>query len=360
MNKRTNTLYRIVLIIMRFWNYIIANIDVLRKRMLSFLVFVAISSAFWVYRSLDDIYVTRIKYPVKYINIPQNKLLAGNPPQAIHLKIKGRGYALMGNIINTPTLNLNVNDFSLFSQSKDSFRVYLVSRDAVNWLTNELNNESDGPLEIIAVEPDTISFSFTRSYAKKIAVMPRFADEKTLFARQHMLNGYIKTEPDSVTIIGPANNIDTIVYAYTKAIKLNNLNDSVTKKIDLETNKKYKYSASKVKVTIPVDRFTESTKDVAINVRNCPDSIRVKLFPGSVRLTYRVTLSMYNQVLESDFSPYVDYADINNLLQENNPKLKVQLGPTSDYVHSVNFFPQEVEFLIELKNDKSWLNRGNR
>jgi hypothetical protein len=338
----------------------VENNKIIRKRLLTFLVFVLISSAFWVYRALDDIYTTSVKYPVNYINLPSNKVLAGNPPREISINLKGNGYTILRNIIKPPVLDLNVNDFSLYSQSKDSLNVYFISRFAFEWFKNEINSENRSPVEIISIKPDTITFNFTRSYAKKIPVKLIFNDEKHVFARQHMLNGKILIVPDSILVSGPANYIDTMKYVYTEALDISEIKDTITKKLDIIEYMAVNYSSVKVKITIPVDRFTESMIEVPVSVKNAPDSILIKVFPRTVKVTYKVTLTMYNLVSEADFAPYVDYSNVNNQNSISNPRLNVYLDSIPIYTHSVSIYPQDVEYLIELNNDKNWLNRGNR
>jgi YbbR domain-containing protein len=276
------------------------------------------------------------------------------------LRIKGTGYALLSNKINPPLINLDVNDFSLYSQSKDSLTVYLISRFAREWFSNEVNLENASPLEIISISPDTISFNFTRTYSKKVPVALKYYNQQDVFARQHMQNGKILIEPDSILIIGPANLIDALNYISTKPLKISELKDTASKKIDIEVNQGIKYSSERVRVTIPVDRFTESTLEVPISAKNLPDSIRIKTFPRTVNITYNVTLTMYNMVSETDFYPYVDYLDITKNITSQEFKLKVHLDSAPDYIHSVSFRPKNVEFLIERNDDKNRIDRGNR
>jgi hypothetical protein len=340
-----------LLIVVRFFNYLAANNKGIRKRLLTFLIFVFISSAFWLYRALDDVYTTTIQYPVNYINLPKNKVLAGNPPQVISIKVKGYGYTLLSNMIKPPILDLNVNDFSLFSQTNDSLNVYFISRYSYDWFKEEINGKNHSPVQIVGIEPDTVKFSFSRSYAKKVPVKLVFNTQKQIFARQHMLNGKIRIEPDSIMVAGSANGIDTMHYVYSEIIDVSDLKDTIIKKVDLVENRLMKYSTTKVKYTIPVDRFTESDLEVPVSVRNIPDSISMKVFPRTVKVTYMVTLTMYNSVSESDFNPYIDYKEVNGNNEDANPKLNVYLDSVPGYTYSVSWYPQSVEYLIERNND---------
>lgn len=351
MKNKSNNLYRLLLITIRFFNYLAANNKTIRKRLVTFLIFTLVSTAFWLYRTLDDSYTTTIKYPIKYINVPSNKVLTGNPPKEISVVLTGNGYTLLSNIIHPPTLKLNVNDFSLSNQSKDSMGVFFISRFAYEWFRTEINSENNSPVEIISIKPDTISFNFTRTYAKKIPVKLLFNQERNIFARQHMLNGKIIIVPDSIVVTGPANYIDTMDFVLCEPLKISEIKDTIVKKANLIENPVLKYSTTKIKITIPVDRFTESILEVPVSVKNVPDSIIVKVFPRTVKITYKVTLTRYNLISEADFNPYVDYTEVINQNRLSIPKLKVYLDTTPAYTHSVSLYPQDVEYLIELNND---------
>jgi hypothetical protein len=359
LKDNSNTSLRLLLVVIRLKNYALVNYKPLRKKFFSFLIFVFLSSSFWFYRALDDVYVVTVNYPVKYINIPSNKILSGNPTQKIIMRVRGKGFTILSNKIAPPTLDLDVNDFSLFSQSEDSLSLYLLSRYAHEWFAAELSNKNNQSLEILNISPDTIAFNFTRTSTKNIPVQAVFTNAQNLFARQHMLNGEIIIVPDSVLVIGPASMLDTIHYLFTLPINVSELQDTLNKKVNLAGIDGTKFTTDKVKVLVPVDRFTESTVEVPVSIWHAPDSIDLKIFPGAVKITYNVSLSKYNLGNKSDFYPYIDYFDIAQNSLTENAKLKVHLDTVPDYARSITIYPSNVEYLIEITHAKSGSNRGD-
>jgi YbbR domain-containing protein len=161
-------------------------------------------------------------------------------------------------------------------------------------------------------------------------------------------------------LIGPANLLDTIDKVVTVPIKNSELSDTLEKKVNLASIPGTSLPVKKVKVIIPVDRFTEASVEVPLAIKNLPDSVDIKIFPGSIKLTYSVTLSMYNKSRKSDFLPYVDFNDIDLTALSENSRLKVHLDSVPTYARSVSLYPSNVEFLIEIKHAKNRINRGNR
>lgn len=351
--------YRIFLILIRLRNYVVSKYTTIRKRIVVFLIFFILSASFWFYRALDDTYADNIKYPLKYINLPQNKILASQPLDKITLRVRGNGYTLLNNKLNPPTLELNVNDFSLGSQSIDSLSLFLISRQAKEIFAAELSKKNNDPLEILSTYPDTILFSFTKTRTKKIPVYPKFTNKENLFARQYMLNGKIIIIPENIVVVGPYSIIDTLSRVYTEPMNLVALKDSVSKKVKLKRINGVRFLDEKVKIKIPVDKFTETSIEKLIDIRNAPDSLNIKVFPRTVKIKYKVTLSQYDEVAASGFKPYIKYTDASSAITPDQ-RIKVYIDTLPEFAHSVDIYPKSVEFLIERKNAKNRLNWGNR
>ena len=358
MGKDQTSRYKIVLILLRARSYIAANYSTIRKRLLVFLVFLFLSATFWFYRALDDDYVDNITYPLVFDNEPRNKILANKPLEKITLRVRGNGYTLLNHKINPPELTLDMNDFSLGSQSIDSLSLYLITRQAKEIFTAELSENNNDPLEILSTSPDTILFSYTKTRTKNVPVKLIFSDRDNLFARQFSLNGPIQVEPEFIRIVGPMAIIDTISYISTEPIDLISLNDSVNQKVNLDNIHGIRLLDEQVKIMIPVDKYTEAQINVPLFTRHVPDSLNLKLFPRSVKIKYKITLSKYEEVDQSNFIPYVDYLDAAS--SDPNQKIKVFIDtlplPSSD----VEITPSSVEFLIEKNHDENRTDRGNR
>ncbi len=358
MGKNQIRQFRIVLLLLRFRGYIIANYATIRKRFFVFFIFFILSTIFWFYRALDDTYADNIVYPLKIINQQKNKILANEPPDKITLRVRGNGYTLLSHKINPPHLELDLNDFSLGSQSIDSLTLYLITRNAKEIFTAELSENNNDPLEILSTSPDTILFSYTKTRSKKVPVKPVFLNRENLFARQFSLNGPIQIDPEFIIIVGPTAIIDTISFVETEHINLISLKDSVTKKVKLNVISGVRLLDDKVRVMIPVDKYTEAQVDVPISSRHVPDSLIIKLFPRSVKIKYKITLSKYEEVVQSDFMPYVDYLDA--VSSDPNQKIKVYIDTMPLPRTDVEIYPSSVEFLIEQNHEENWINRGNR
>jgi hypothetical protein len=322
-----------------------------------FLFFLALSIVAWYIRALSDTYDAEIKYPVRYTNLPPNKILSQPPPEKLLLRVRTDGYTILSTkIIYKPPLNYNVNEFSMYSLTMDSTSVYTLTKYAKERLSIELNKKKNN-IEILDISPDTLFFNFSRVKKKKIPVIANIENPHFITAQQYMINGEIYTIPDSIVVSGPATLIDTMRYIPTKPLIFKELNDTAEKNIQIKKHPKLIYPLNKVRVVVPVDEFTESGFTVSLNLKNVPDSIVLKTFPKIVKVKYITTLSNYDRITEDMFRPYIDYNDIDI---DMNSKLTIKLDSIPPFIHNAHLTPRSAEYLIERQDDENRDNRRDR
>ncbi len=335
----------LVNIIHRFLSIINKDQAKLQHRLLVFLFFVGISSFFWLLRTLSDTFTEEINYPVKYTNIPKGKVLIQQPPDHLILRIKANGYTILrSKILPKKALKFDVNAFIASESPADSQSVFILTEYARQYMNDELKSLKKD-FEIISVLPDTIFFKFTSQVNKYLRVKANITNEKNLLARQYMINGRINIKPSNILISGPASILDTLKNIQTEPIPLTELTDTVEKTYALQKIDLLTYSHRKVRVQIPVDRYTELSLNVPIIRKNIPDSLDLVTFPASVRISYQVALSQGKKVKREFFKPYVDFRSV----QPDNNKLNVQLDALPSFIRSVQMSPKRVEYLIERK-----------
>ena len=332
----------------------------IRQKYLAFLFFIVLSTVAWFLRALSDEYIANIEYPVKYINLPPNRILSQPPPEKLTLQVQSDGYTILSSRFKYKRpLSYNVNAFALYSLSEDSTSVYTLTWYAKDRLSTELSL-SNKNIQILDIKPDTLIFNFTRVKKKKVPVTGRLQKTNDLFEKQYMLNGIPFSDPDSIEVIGPSYIIDTLRSVYTENLKFKNLSDTAIKRAQLIKINKLNCPIKKVKVIVPVDEFTESDFIIPINPVNVPDSLTIKTFPKNVRVKFIVTLSHFDQVTIDQFHAYVDFSSVDENISSEATKLRIYLDSIPPFVHNLNLSPRNVEFLIEKKNVKTGNNRGNR
>lgn len=315
-----------------------------KKELGVFLIFLIISAIFWFLNELEDSYVTRINYPVQYNRFPEDKVAVGELPSSLELEVRGQGFKLLEYKLlrNLTPLVLQVSSYNLNPQSHPKSLVYYLPTGNIQ---PRIAQQLGSNMEIVEIVPDTLFFEFTERVSKKLPVE---ANIKYSFGKQMMLKGSVSIEPDTVQASGPQSVLDTVKSIKTEHREFADLTSTIESRLNLKkVHEQVEYSTQKVKLQIPVEQYTEGSLKKAITVRNSPDSVVVRTFPGAVNITYLVGLSNYEKVIPELFKIYVDYEDI----QSNGEQLKVVVDQVPDYLRSYSYKPQRVDYIIERKND---------
>ncbi|MBN2276079.1 MAG: YbbR-like domain-containing protein [Bacteroidales bacterium] len=311
------------------------------QKVVTFLFFVFLSAIFWFFRALSQEYEDEILYPVRYINIPENKVIMNALPEKLALKVKARGRKILFSKLNLNLIPIkfDVNSFVTKDTKPDS--LFILTNSVKDILSKELEG-----VEIMSISPDTLFFNFTTMGIKKVIVKTKYRNKPNMFATQYMINGPVIVEPDSIIISGPGQLLQDIQSIYTESMDIINLNDTITMSVGLEKQEGISYSQKKVRVTIPVDKYTQADYYLPVTTVNLPDSLTIKTFPERIRISYNVTLTNYDKINPSGITPHVDY---NEAVKNPSARLRLFLVDTPDIITAVKFSPEKVEYLLTRK-----------
>lgn len=312
----------------------------LDKKLLIFLFFVVVSSVFWFLNTLSKEYTTTISYPVRYTNFPKNKILVGDTPSDLTLKVNAQGYKLLTYRISSTVkpIIFDVNSFSLNRVNKKGAPISYILTDFAN---DKIAQQLSSSLTIIDILPDTLFFQFADIATKKVMVVP---DLIVTCEKQYMLNGKIKLIPDSIIISGAKSIIDSIKNVKTSRLILENLKKETHRSLSIQKMSGVKYSDKCVVVDIPVEKFTESLLTIPLEVKHVPKIYHIRTFPDVITVSYRVGLSDYDKIKEHHFKAIVDFKDIE---AKKSNKVKVKLVKFPHNVKSIKYNPRNVEYIIE-------------
>lgn len=308
-----------------------------------FAFFLLLSFIFWYLNSLGKIIESDLKYPVRYINLPKERVLSGDLPSRLELFLKGPGYSVLKLRLSGSRAPL-ILDISTINYRRvpgtSTLSYYFLSSGLIPTLKNQLRTEC----EIVSLRPDTLFFTFDRIIAKAVPVIP---DLEILTEKQYSVKGNIQVDPDSVILTGPKHIIDTVESVKTRFKRLAGIDETITRSLLLKTSKEYSSSVKKVMVTIPVEQFTEAEFRVPVKILNSPDSIDVKIFPDEVTIRCQVAVSDYNQFKERPFDVVLDLSKVN---LNSNDKIPVEIPNVPPFVNSLRVTPTKVDFLIEKRS----------
>ncbi len=311
------------------------------KKILTFSVFLFIATIFWFLNALDKEYISSVKVPLVYHNLPNGKKIAYSKTHALEVKLKGYGFDIVGKLPKEmPPLSVNLEKSAVrISQDNDK---YYIRTAQLKSLVKPSNSNS---FTVVSIKPDTIFLDLESVAFKKVPVK---LNSKLNFAESYMLSGKISIKPDSVYIQGRQDSVNSIHEVYTKKIE-KEIKGISTITADLQTIRGIDFKQHKVNVFIPAEQFSEKTITLDIQSKNVPDSLHLIIFPKKIKLKLNIPLSIYKIVSASNFTATVDYQNITDIKQT---KLKpvIQYKPVSDFEFSednMRIIPESVDFIIE-------------
>lgn len=311
----------------------------LNQRLVIFIFFLIVSTVIWYLSKLNHEYSTSLNYPVRYESLPKGKVLVGEPPRKIQLKVKAFGYTLLKCKLGAALspIELDLNKHLSYSYEGTKVKQFVLTYRLRNSVVKQLGNE----ILLEGIEPDTLVIELTDMASKKVQVKPNVEFN---FEQQYMQSGFLDLDPDSITISGPKSIIDTINEVFTKEVKLKKLNQKVSKKISLVPVNQVSFSKRSVVLSLPVEKYTEITVKVPVISNNHPDSLKLLFIPKAVDVKCNVVLSKYFTLTPTMFKAEVDYTQISSSLSK---KLKVKLVTVPSFVNLVDYSPKYVEYIIE-------------
>jgi len=327
----------------RVIEYIKTEITAIRgEKAFVFLVCLVLASFLWFLNALEKHYTDHITVPVRYINLPKDKDLTGKLPDKFVLTVDAFGYTLLRHKLSlayTPVL-LDVNELTNNYLEGKLMSKYTIS---TNGHKEEIAKQISSEIQIISIRPDSISFKVSSVVEKLVPVHP-IVD--FTFAKEFILQNPPIVKPESILVRGPEEILDTLNYIYTKSIELKNLSHTVKRDVDLVMLQELKSELDEVSVLIDVEQCTEAKFEIPIQIINQPDSLLIKTFPAKVKVTCRIGLSKYSKLNYNSFKAIVDYSHRSGVLS----KLRVVLDKVPETVLSVDYFPKDVEYIIERKD----------
>ncbi len=306
-----------------------------------FLVCLGLASFLWFLNALEKHYTDHISVPVRYINIPKDKDLIGKLPDKFEITVDAFGYTLLQHKLSLAfsPIFLDVNELTNNNLESRYMSKFTIS---TNGHKEEFAKQISSEIEIINIRPDTINFYVSNVVEKLVKVHPVVSLD---FDKEFILQKPPVAIPELVLVRGPEFILDTLKYIYTKPIVFKKLSHDVEKKAELVFLPELRSEVNEIKVQIGVEQFTEAKFELPLVILNQPDSLLIKTFPSKIKVTCRVGLSQYNKLNNSSFRAMTDYLSHSIV----NSKLAVKLDKVPETVLTVDYFPKEVEYIIELK-----------
>ena len=303
------------------------------KRLNVFLLFVILAFLFSVLSKLSQRYTHSFTFKINAINVPEDHVILNDSTNTMTIALTTYGFRHIKYYLKQPKIDV---DFSALDRTATHYK----------WIeSNELPkiiNQFDANTDIENITPDTIVFRYDVNSVKMVPV--KLVSNIKFSAGYDVINNY-QLEPDSVKLIGPKLMVDSISEIKTKSLNLENVNTNINDIVQLNLPKnltEIKTSKNTVEVKGTVEKFTEGTIDVPVNVINVPENIEINFYPKTVPVIFYTSMSNFKSVSSSSFLVQSDFSTI----KDNNTHLVPSIVKQPDNIKYAKLNVKQIEFII--------------
>ncbi len=311
---------------------------VLKKRKAKiFFVFLCCSAAIWFINALSQTYVSTAAFDLEYVNFPDGYLFKGASKNDMDVKLRAGGFQFLGFNFRNKKVKIDVSE----AEQNDS-KFYVPE----NRYRTQIEKQMTGSMALLEIDDDTLFLDMLPVFTKKLPVRPR---AKMNLAQNYLLDGKISINPDSISVTGPKDEIDSITQLRTEQITLPDLTSDFSEELGVIKSPKLKnttFSQSSVILSGKIARFSEKIFEVPITVINLPDNLDVKTFPDKVSVVCKAKMKRLKELQQADFQVVADYEAKGN---EASEELPLELRKKPEGLHSVKLKETEVEYIVKKK-----------
>ena len=304
-----------------------------KSKILTFLFFVVISTILWFLIKLTKDYSTQTVFIVHYTEVPSNKWVS-TQEQTVKLTFSADGFVTLGhNLVRNKhrvvDIPLNEVPYRLEGGVTYSYSSQYVAEKVAEWLNIPSSN--------IIVNEDKQFFNMEDLQSK---VLPIHIPLEVKTQRQYRVYGTPVTTPETITVYGPKNTLDTLTSIFTEPLVADNVNEDLRKTLKINLYGGSIQSDTKIaEAFVDIEKYTEQELEVPVSIT---DSLAVRFFPETMTVKCMVAIKDYGALAPSSFLVLADTAQ----LHQREPLLDIKLSKIPDHIQVVSTKPDQVEYLI--------------
>ncbi|AVR43869.1 hypothetical protein C7S20_00480 [Christiangramia fulva] len=304
-----------------------------RSSVKTFSFFLVFSAIVWVLVQFSKTYTQTIEIPLNYINPPLDKSISEDRPDHVDLQLQETGFSIYYYKIFDPELTIDLSQ----AEVEDHQLVYYIENH-LSHIEEELRID----FKKSHIIQDEIVIPFQKKKEKMLKVIPRI---EVNYAVGYSADNPVQLKPDSVKVSGAERMIDTIDSVYTRKLTINKANQDISGKVKIDTSGlgMLSFYNNTVNYFQKIEKFTEGSVEIPIEVINVPSGMNLVYFPKTVIVYYQVNLRQYEEITSADFRVVCDYSEVNK--GEDYMIAKIVEKPS--FITNVRLNERRIQFVIK-------------
>lgn len=302
------------------------------RRSLTFLFFLAVSAAFWLFTALNETVEQEFEIPLQVTGVPKAVVISTDLPESIRVTLRDKASVLL-NYKYRGQCPVSVE----FAGGEDTHGHVVVSAAE---LVKRLRATLPTGMTVVGLRPETVEYFYLQGQPKRVPVR---LDQRVETESGSYLSG-TRISPDSVWVYAEASQLDTIVAAYIAPLGAGVIMDSLVRTVALTPVRGAKFEPREVELKLTADRLTEKSVQVPVHQVNFPAGKHLRTFPQQVTVSFHTGSRIYRNFTAENF---VFTASYEELMACPGNKFKLVLKHPPHGVSHIRIVPDEVEFIIE-------------
>ncbi len=279
-------------------------------------------------------YTSSAVFELNFVNTPKDFLLVDATKNEIDVKLRASGFQLFGFNIKNKKVDIDISNL-LQSDDRPFIPADVYRRQIEKQLPNSMT--------LLEMDDSAIYFDFKELKTKELPVKPRI---RLNLAQNYLLDGEMQVEPDTITIRGPVNEVDTIEVVQTNILDLSNLTADFSREATIKRPPKLvntTFSRTRVLIKGKVARFSEKVIKVPVKVINLPDRTEIRTFPDQVSILVKGKIEVLKSIEASDFQIIGDFGEAGS---GTTNILPITIAKKPKELYSASLSETEVEFIL--------------
>lgn len=271
---------------------------------------------FWLILNLSRDYTIRKTVQIQYLLDPERVLVETETvPLAQPITIEGSGWDLIWESMRWNNIKVDID-----LRGKKSLE--LNRSDLTNKISRKLSN---GDLSITDLDYTQRSIYTNPKAGKRVPITSRVV---TGFADGFVPDNTLRFYPDSVTISGSEDVLDTITSWPTEELSIKNIDEDIRQRVRLAPGGPgVTPSRRTVDMVLETEAFIQREIEVPVTVIHAPAVDSFQIIPATVMLTVSLPQSSYHAIEAGDFTVIADLGGNRNDNGKNIVPLELRRQP---------------------------------
>lgn len=295
----------------------------------AYFFFLAFTFLIWSFVQLSKTYEHPVEIDFKLNNVPEH-IIIKDKTQTLPAQIEHTGFKILSINLFNSSVNLSFTELD----SLADYYTYDLSKNRSK-ISKSLKISEDE----IELSQNQLRFDYYKLSSKELEVRHNF---KITFEKGYDSIHDFEFDPAYIEVFGDLEKLEEVQYISTKEKVFRKVSDSLKGEVEIKPidSISIKYSQERVKYYLPVAKFTEGSFEIPISFENEALEDKFVIFPKTVNVNFKTSLSNYEKFDETDFE----------VIAKHNPEndfMLLELVKQPRLVKNVSLDNNKVDYLIK-------------